>query len=203
MQEASAMLADSTTIQAYKIDLAQSFLRAAQKICAWRRNFKASSPKRVFWAVPSQMHNPADDGFQDLLFPFALEFESLDAAVPMILSAGVLLQILSTILLLVPNSELDESSWNHEEFEQEYGPGPLILVMAEAMARFICQTMEYCHRKDMGSLGPQCTWHSQWSLGEYFRRNGRQRELEWVRGLKEMSGPNIRRGMMMMAVTED
>ncbi len=59
--------------------------------------------------------------------------------------------------------------------------------------------MEYCHRIDIGLLGPQATTYAQWIMRRYFRfRPGYERELKWCYDFKMMACPGVRCGVKIM-----
>jgi len=139
---------------------------------------------------------------------------------PLILNYGVTLQILWTILLLLSKYDFgeDQDILRHafELIEREspeggalnsadrkFSTASSIKSEADRLARFLCQSIEYCHRADMGTLGPQSTTYTQWVLRCYYRKAGLDRELEWCRNIKYMTGPNSQCGIVSMLFGED
>jgi hypothetical protein len=125
-------------------------------------------------------------------------------------SSAVMLQVLTAALLLLGNdntsytsivqqtkggntlklekSSTGELSWSLLSIQRE----------ADRLARFLCQTLEYCFRYEMGTLGAQTTCHPQWALKNYFRQIGLQRELEWCKNITYMHGNSLRSGLTLM-----
>jgi hypothetical protein len=192
-------------------NLLQNLLCTLQKLDKWQESCRRSASKTPYWAVPARMHNPSDDAFSNSLFPFALEYESLDVAMPMVLNYGVMLQILAAILQLDPflgsssdpaknfyGIEAPESNGNNSHTNNKYTSIAAIRVEANNLARLICQSMEYFLRDDMGTLGPHSTCYTQWVAKCYFGQVGLGRELEWCKNIKNMSGPGSWCGIELM-----
>lgn len=184
--------------------LYQALLCMLQKLDYWQQVCRRNSTKAAFWAVPSRMHNPSDDKFANNLFPFALEYESLDTAMAFILSSGVMLQILATILRLdaacgfFDQLNLPLSTTDASVLVDKYTSISSIRAEADRVARFICQSIEYCHRRSMGTIGPQSTCYVQWMTRLYFSQVGLARELDWSKNIKNLSGPDCRCGIKLM-----
>jgi hypothetical protein len=213
--------------------LAKNLLDVGRKLYDWRQAFRQNLGGQIYWAVLATAHNPADDGYSERLFPFALEFESLDVAMPVTLSSGVILQILGVLLHLT--RLLDPAQHNPEQLSLDFVSSnnssrtvacvrilptddSLIKVLsngntlptaasirfaADKLARFVCQAVQYCHKTELGTLGPQSTCHSQWSLRRYFRQTGLTRELEWCQNIKQMTGPDFRGGLDLFLMRDD
>lgn len=169
----------------------------------WRalvhRNIAIRNQTPLFWSVPSRASNPADDGYPDKLFPFALIFSSVEAASPWILGSSIMLDILETILLLRGKLEsLDASSPLGESLDDYKEKGSPIQADADRIARMLCQSVEYCYRSENGTFGPQITCNAQATLLGYFAGRGMKRELEWCRGIKYMKGPGTSFGIDLM-----
>lgn len=71
-------------------------------------------------------------------------------------------------------------------------------VEAERLARLLCQTMEYCLRQEMGTLGVQVNCLSQSVLRKYYHQAERERELDWVRNISNARGSGFQTGLKMM-----
>ena len=69
---------------------------------------------------------------------------------------------------------------------------------ADKLARCICQSIEYCHKIENGTIGPHMTTYAQWVLKSYFRRFHQERELAWCLNIKNMRGPGFRHGIELM-----
>jgi hypothetical protein len=202
-----------------------SLLKAVSEIGAWQQARKLSSPKPLYWAVPSRLHNPHDDGFASPLFPISLEYRSLNMAMLFMFSSAVMLQMLTAAARMMEttaahdslfahscNASPDQQESNEDEstifrFHDDATSYSLRYVRRKAdnIARFICQSIEYCCRQEMGTVGAQASCHPQYTLKIYFQRAGLQRELEWCKNIKNMAGPGLRRGidMMMFGSTEE
>jgi len=59
--------------------LLESLLCTLEILDTWQQSCVSRSSRPPYWAVSSKLHNPSDDTFGNTLFPFALEFESLDS----------------------------------------------------------------------------------------------------------------------------
>ena len=163
-----------------------------------------------YTAVISQANNPADDKYQTILFPFALEFECMDSAITVSFTWSMQLQIFNKIINIhywMNNNTADLSSLHDIFAEQDLqtmfaGEShyirpdkiPISIIKAEAdrLSRLLCQFIGYCHRTEMGTLGPQCCRYPKWVLRQFFRQNvGYERELEWVLHAKYITGPGF------------
>ncbi|EGU75214.1 hypothetical protein FOXB_14260 [Fusarium oxysporum f. sp. conglutinans Fo5176] len=169
----------------------------------WRalvhRNIAARNQTPLFWSVPSRASNPADDGYPDRLFPFALIFSSVEGASPWILCSSIMLDILETILLLRGKlGSSDASSSLGETLDGYKEQGSPNQADADHIARMLCQSVEYCYRSENGTFGPQITCNAQATLLGYFAGRGMKRELEWCRAIKYMKGPGTSFGIDLM-----
>ncbi|KAF1832296.1 hypothetical protein BDW02DRAFT_571215 [Decorospora gaudefroyi] len=188
-------------------DLLRSLVDIFKRIEAWQYAYKLSLPGQPYWATPARLHNPSDDSYTNCLFPFALDFENMDVAINYTFSAAVMLQILSAALLL--GRQTCDAASRHEACqyasqEQDFGTHreqcslPSIQNEADRLARFLCQSVEYCFRSEMGTLGAQITCLPLWAMGNYFRQAGLQRELQWCKKIKDMKGPSMRQRVNLM-----
>jgi hypothetical protein len=59
----------------------------------------------------------------------------------------------------------------------------------------LCQSIEFCYRRENGTFGPQMTSYTQSALLRYFSRRGLNRELEWCIAIKDMKGPGTNFGV--------
>ncbi|KAF5690414.1 hypothetical protein FCIRC_867 [Fusarium circinatum] len=169
----------------------------------WRalvhRKIAARNQTPLFWTVPSRASNPADDGYPDKLFPFALIFSSVEAASPWILGSSIMLDIVETILLLREKlGGSDTSSSPGESLNGYKEKSPPNQADADRIARMLCQSIEYCYRSENGTFGPQITCNAQTTLLGYFAGRGMKRELEWCRAIKYMKGPGTSFGIDLM-----
>jgi hypothetical protein len=218
ISEVPILLEDTDHVVASGIsspELLQALIQIFQRFNAWQHSYKSRSEGPMYWAVPSRLHNPSDDAFANKLFPFALEFTSLNMAIQCSFSSAVMLQVLTAALLLLGNGSspymsiveqrkddnmlklhtwsMGETSWSLLSIQHE----------ADRLARFLCQTLEYCFRYEMGTLGAQTTCHPQWAFKSYFQQAGLQRELEWCKNIKCMHGNSLRSGLALMLFGPD
>ncbi|KAF4428237.1 hypothetical protein FACUT_9494 [Fusarium acutatum] len=169
----------------------------------WRilvhRNIASRNQTPLFWSVPSKASNPADDGYPDKLFPFALIFSSVEAASPWILGSSIMLDILETILLLRgrlgSSDALSSLGKSLNGYKEKGSPNQ---ADADHIARMLCQSVEYCYQSENGTFGPQITCNAQATLLGYFAGRGMKRELEWCQGIKYMKGPGTSFGIDLM-----
>jgi hypothetical protein len=197
----------------------RDLLRAFEKLQTWQQLCKLSSDKPLYWAIPSRSTNPADDGFETRLFPFALEYRCLKSATLFIFSSAVMLQMLSAALSCYAtdiNKQSETSSYddfpidtscnmNYESQEEDSEIWSLsrIRVEADKIARFMCQSTEFCLRQEMGTVGTQTMCHPQFAMRGYFRQTSQKRELKWCQNIRNMRGSSIRTGVQMMAFGDD
>lgn len=194
-------------------DLIRDLRDLIDQIVGWQHTYKSSSTGLLYWTIPSRAHNVTDDGSLDKLFPLCLEFRDLNVAIQLVFSTAVLLQLLSTF------TQLEAAYSGHGEYEIEAiseantrhsihkhpGAGTISASTlsaqceAERLARFLCQSVEYCFRYEMGTLGPQSFCHPTMVLKEFFTQTGLKRELEWCNNIGNMKGPNFRSGIQMMS----
>jgi hypothetical protein len=194
----------------------QSLFEVVRKMEAWQQSHKLTATKPPYWAVPSRLHNPSDDDFASPLFPFALEYRCLNVAMLFMFGSAVMLQTLTAALRIMdtylvqhdsPFARNCDSSLHHIQLDEDERTGllplneatlSLVKRKADSIARFICQSIEYCCRQEMGTVGAQASCHPQFTLRNYFQRAGLKRELDWVKNIKNMAGPGLRRGIDMM-----
>jgi hypothetical protein len=196
-----------------------SLFETVHKIETWQQSHKLSSIKPPYWAVPSRLRNPSDDGFAGPLFPFALEYRCMNVAMLFMFGSSVMLQILTAAVRIMDTSSAPQDNFfapksdpsldqtqldENESTDPQFHDGatsyslPYIKRKADNIARFICQSIEYCCRQEMGTVGAQASCHPQYALRNYFQRAGLERELEWCRNIKNMAGPGLRRRIDMM-----
>ncbi|KAF5723275.1 hypothetical protein FMUND_2020 [Fusarium mundagurra] len=196
---ASSDEADSEKLLRYVDLLTEKFYLLENWRALVHRNIAARNQTPLFWSVPSRASNPADDGYPDKLFPFALIFSSVEAASPWILGTSIMLDILETILLLRRRlGSLEASSSPSESLDGYKEKGLPTQADADHLARMLCQCVEYCYRSENGTFGPQITCNAQATLLGYFAGRGMKRELEWCRGIKYMKGPGTSFGIDLM-----
>ncbi|UKZ78863.1 hypothetical protein TrVFT333_006609 [Trichoderma virens FT-333] len=193
LQEAYALLSGGNKpleASQYNALLMQKF----QELDTWR-HLRQREHDPLYWSVMSRMDNPADEGYADKLFPFALMFSSMGNASVWMFCSTFMLHILETALLLEelkstkPNG-VSISSLPPDDFSK--------WADADGLARMLCQSIEFCCRMENGLFGIQATCSTQWTLRRYFRRRGLSRELEWCRRIKDMKGPGSICGIDLM-----
>ncbi|KAF2424427.1 hypothetical protein EJ08DRAFT_416372 [Tothia fuscella] len=207
LQEAEAIgVGDRGHCPTRGILLIPLLIDAVQRLNKWQQDCVRQSPKPPYQTVPSTTENPADIPFGAKLFPIALEYESLNAAMPLILNSGVMLQILGLILRLdakIGFLDKQEESEVPYQTKQKYTSVPSITAEADRLARTLCESVEYCHRVEMRILGPQATCYTQWVTRSYFRRAKLEREVDWVNNIQNMTGLGSRCGIELMPFGSD
>ncbi|KAE8446543.1 hypothetical protein EG329_011875 [Mollisiaceae sp. DMI_Dod_QoI] len=186
-------------------------LDALERLHDRHQRYRAEVGKPLYWAMPSGVDNPADDPYDSKLFPFALEFESLETASQVVLWWAIILQVLCSMIDLYQHffgSSIFSSSFDQSTPEDLTGLEPRlnsrfptmssVKEEADKVARCLCQSIEYCHKIQHGTIGPQMTTYGQWVLKSYFRRFHYERELGWCLNIKNMRGPGFRQGIELM-----
>lgn len=201
----------------------RGYMSVVRKIYALMSRIRAETPGSApYWAVPSVLHNPADDEAGYKMFPFSLEFDCLHSGITFILSWASLISILSNIIEvydeineavddLPPLEKLlesrDSSPSDAEKttsLRSDWPSKPAIVAETATLARLVCQCIEFFYRDDMGILGPQSTTYSQWAIRSYFRNlPGYERELAWCLNIKNMRGPGHRCGLQLMSFHDE
>ena len=202
----------------------QSMLAIVESIKSWHEEFRKTSPTPQSWSVPSTASNPADIDSSNKIFPFCFEFESLNVAIPILMCWGVTAQLNSNVIQIhdlvqtrlghhielhdllsqattttPPDSTSTSSpSSNQNPPNQQYSIQE-IKKEGTTMARYVCQSLEYFHRTEMGTFGGQATTYACWSARQYFRLHpGHEREWSWLQNIHNMKGPGTRWGLSMM-----
>jgi hypothetical protein len=191
---------DATTTGSNHPALLQSLLNIVNGLEHWQQTYPRTPTQPLYWAVPSKLHNPSDAAHASALFPFALEFESLDVAIPFTFSTAVMLQCLAAALRLqnsIPSFSISSSQSLAPTF-----PTPSLRTRATILARWLAQSLEYCFRGEMGTVSAQTTCHPLWVIGSYFHQVGMAREREWCRRAKDMHGPGLRGKVELMWLGE-
>lgn len=200
--------------------IVKDFIRVVNKIHLWQHRTEIHWSKMPYWAVLSQMHNQADDKYPTKLFPFALEFDSLDSAILFSFKWSIQLQVFNKIIhiyrsihangnflpelceIFEPDVQQDSQAMCMGESAYiNYNRISMSFAKAEAdrLGRLLCQCVGYCYRTEMGTLGPQSCRYPQWVLRQFFRQNeGYERELEWVLKIKYMTGHGLYEKLELM-----
>ncbi|KAK9235229.1 hypothetical protein V1525DRAFT_390679 [Lipomyces kononenkoae] len=191
----------------------KELIGVVNQIHHWQNRTKFDGSRIPYWAVLSQIHNPADDKYPTKLFPFALEFDSLDSAIMFSFTWSACLQIFNKIIHIhrwfssyaaylpglqetfghVMQQDLQTTSTDESDY-MDPNKISIYFIKAEAdkLGRLLCQCVEYCFRTDVGTLGPQSFRYPQWTMRQFFRQNaGYERELEWALQIKYVSGPRL------------
>lgn len=212
LERLKTLIASQRTVQVqWRGELFKSSLTVNEKLHERHRQYSSKRPKPLYWAEPSSMNNAADDPYGSKLFPFALHFESFETATQMILWWGMSLQILGNMLDLYRHSHASSTlslTFDHSRFENlmetEPFSNPRFLTVssvkeeADKLARYLCQSVEYCYKIENGTIGPQMTTYAQWGLKSYFRKFHHERELSWCLNIKNMKGPGFHNGVELM-----
>lgn len=183
-----------------------------EQLLVWYQELTRRVPSKLYWVVPSLAHNPADDS-NGRIFPQALHFPSLQVAQLLLLYWPTMIVLYRTIqsihqqigrsevekLLMQSTTELKKgTSGGNAYFERSY---PSVSHIA-ALARNICQSVEYCYRSKNGTLGLQSTVFSLWVAREFFASQpNMRRELEWCAGIGNMTGPDSRFDLQVMKLS--
>jgi len=80
--EESDMLISSrnTTPEQLRVSIFKASFAVLEKLHDRHQKYGAKSKRPLYWALPSRVDNPADDPYSCKLFPFALQFESLETS---------------------------------------------------------------------------------------------------------------------------
>lgn len=145
---------------------------------------KSSVP--LYTAVPSSCTNPSDDAYDSKLYPFMFHFRSLQIAGYVVLTWTFQLHI--HILLLQMAATGHNTKTSIHDLQQ----------MAHALARHLCQSVEYCHQIGMGAVGPQAMSCAKWVLQRYLEQFGTAREIDWFHNIVNMKGAGMRFSIKLM-----
>ncbi|KAE9371765.1 hypothetical protein N431DRAFT_545916 [Stipitochalara longipes BDJ] len=212
LEESDTLISSRNTMPDQEREsLFKASLAVLDKLHDRHQKYRAITRRPLYWVMPSGVDNPADDAYQSKLFPFALQFDSLETASQVVLWWAITLQVLCSMIDLYQHffgSSILSSVSDLSEPENFTGPEPLlnstfptmssVKEEADKMARCLCQSIEYCHKIENGTIGPQMTTYAQWVLKSYFRRFHYERELAWCLNIKNMRGPGFRHGIELM-----
>ncbi|KAI9742973.1 MAG: hypothetical protein M1818_003268 [Claussenomyces sp. TS43310] len=221
---------DQSTFLKESAAVAQSVLAMVKSVESWHDEFWKASPTPRSWSVPSCAANPADVDPSNKIFPFSFEFESLSVAVPVVMCWSVIAQLYSNVIqihdlvqarlgcyieleaLLAQANNIVVDATSTSEASSQNTPlftadkGRLIQEIhseGTRMARYVCQSMEYHHRIEMGTYGGHATTYPSWSARQYFRLHpGHEREWSWLQNMHKMEGPGTRWGLSTMAFAD-
>lgn len=201
----------------------KSLLAMAKSLRIWHDEFCEASPTPQYWLIPSQVASPANTDNAERLFPLCFEFQSLDAAVPIVMCWAVLAQLYSHVIQICDlvqlrlDRHIDAEDLLSRREITAASPGltseqravdndqPAIDIHKEGgkMARSVCQSLEYFHWVEMGTYGSHATTYPCWSSRQYFRLHpGYEKELSWVQNVHQMKGDGMRWGLSMMTFAD-
>jgi len=212
LEESDMLLASRSIMpEQWRAGLFKASLAVLEKLHDRHQKYRAKTGRPLYWAMPSGVDNPADDPYNSKLFPFALQFESLETASQVVLWWAIILQVLcsmidlyqhffgsSALLSTLDQSKSDDLTGSEPRLNSRFPTISSVKEEADKLARCICQSIEYCHKIENGTIGPQMTTYAQWVLKSYFRRFHCERELVWCLNIKNMSGPGFRHGIELM-----
>jgi hypothetical protein len=199
-----------------RVAVVEALIRVMSNIYTWQAELRQSSGTSIYRMIPSKLVNPVDDGFAVKLFPFAIYFRSLQVASYFAVSWAILLQAHASLLRLSDHfgqgyqtqasitDLLLRCGSPGEETARRLGadismlPSGSIKEEGDKLARYLCQSIEYCHMMEMGTFGPQTMCYSRWIMRSYYQQVGAERELQWCRNVENMHGTATRCGIKMM-----
>ncbi|KAI8944140.1 hypothetical protein F4801DRAFT_572747 [Xylaria longipes] len=208
--------------------VAQSMLAMVKSVEFWHDEFCKASPTPRYWSVPSSAANPADINVATKVFPSCFEFESLSAANPVAMCWAIAAQLYSNIIQIhdlvevrlgchialgdmlaqADTTAVDAAgssfvvsnlpfTADKDQFIED------ITSQGTRMARYVCQSLEYFHRTEMGTYGGHSTTYPCWSARQYFRLHpGHEREWSWLKSMHKMESPGTRWGLSMMTFAD-
>lgn len=210
--------------------VARSILVMVKSVESWHDRFSKASSTPRSWSVPSYATNPADVDPSNKVFPFFFEFESLSVAIPVVMCWAVSAQLYSNLIQIY---ELVETRLGHHiDLEYLLAQADATSVSVEnpleastqksilfnagesgsiqyfhnegtRMARYVCQSLGYFHRIEMGTYGGHATTYPSWSARQYFRLHpGHEREWSWLQNMHKMEGSGTRWGLSMMTFAD-
>ncbi len=167
----------------WKSNLFKASLVVLEKLKNCHQEHRARTGRPLYWSKPSGVDNPADEPYNSKLSPFTLQFDSLETASHVVLWWAIILQVLCSMIDIHEHffgDSILSSTFDRSYFGEFTGPEPLlnsrfptmssVKEEAEKLARCICQSIEYCHKTENGTIGPHMTTYAQWVLKSYFRR---------------------------------
>jgi hypothetical protein len=114
-----------------------------------------------------------------------------------------MLQTLATIIRLRKTSSAASSielvwSFLDKKLFRNAAPGTAIRVEARRRAGLLCQCIEYTHREEMGSIGPQCMTYARSIMLQFFSEQDMLRELAWCQNIPHMTNERGERFAVQM-----
>ncbi|KAK0383944.1 hypothetical protein NLU13_8035 [Sarocladium strictum] len=184
-------------------DPTTSMLRILKLIYDWEQRFRKRIGPAPYSFVPSQLSNPADEGHDEPLYPLVLEFKVLQIASCLIVCWSAMLQTLAIVIRLHQRASRSSSYdlvWGFLDRKAFRNASPEIAIIVEAKRRagLLCQSTEYTHREEMGSVGPQCMTYARGVLQRFFEENHMPRELAWCKNIPHMTNQRGERFVVQM-----
>ncbi|KAI0097352.1 hypothetical protein GGR51DRAFT_541144 [Nemania sp. FL0031] len=209
-------IADENVFLKESAVVAQSMLSIVNYVLEWLDGFLKRSTTPRFWPTPSAAESVADMGPSNKVFPSCFEFESLTVATPVAMCWAVTAQLYSNVIQI--HDLVKKRLASHIELEAlllqaDITRRDAMIPSSERvvqsiddirhegckMARYVCQSLEYFHRAEMGTFGGQSTTYPCWSARQYFRlHHGDEREWAWIQNVHNMKGAGTRWGLTMM-----
>lgn len=150
----------------------------------WQKSLFESCSTQTYTSTSAKLSNPSDTCYETKLFPLVLNFSSAEVAFHLVTSWAIQLQIIYALLRLQSQSDIPGHRKRYKD--------------ATELAHKLCQSMEYVHRNEMGTLGPQMVQYPRWVLTHFFRWFGNAREMAWCEAINGMKGRGYRFGIGMM-----
>lgn len=162
----------------------------------WEAELHATSSTFLYVATPSKLVNPSDSSHKTKLFPYSLEFRSLQVASYFVSSWSMQLHILITLLRL--SQEVGVAETVPIQFGDLLQDFDGVQNEGEKLYRSLCQSIEFSHRIEMGTFGPQIMLYAKFVMHCFIARYGSERDLEWFLNISNMSGPPTRCAIKLM-----
>lgn len=221
-------IGDQTGLLKEAAATAQSILAMVRSFESWYDEYCKAAQTHRFWSVPSCAANPADVDPANKVFPLCFMFESLSVAVTVVMCWSVAAQLYSNVIQIYDLVQERLGRHIELGFILAQADPPVAVDPAASpsgasspsarspttekvrsiqdirtegarMARYVCQSLEYFHRTEMGTYGGHAATYPTWSARQYFRLHpGHEREWSWLRNIHKMEGPGTRWGLSMM-----
>lgn len=212
LEQSDMLIAGSITTPVQgRVNLFQTYLAVLEKFYDYYQRYRAEKASLIYWAVPSTVDNPADEYYESKLFPFALQFESLKIAGELIILWAILFQVLCSMIdlhqhffgtLSLPSASTqtapEEATGLGSFFNSRFPTMSSVRKEVDRLSRCLCQSIEYCHKVENGTVGVQFSCYARWILKFYFQKFRCERELAWCLNIKNMRGPGFQNGIDLM-----
>lgn len=169
-----------------------------RNIYAWQAILYTSSSTlaAAYTYQPSVAYNPSDQGQDTKGVPFSLHFSSLQTASLFVISWAFQLHV--HIVLQHAAERLGDLAAVPAEFLTLHNGFGSIKKEASKLARLLCQSVEYCHRREMGTFGPQLMVYALWVVRQFYARWGTETEILWCDQVKNMGGEGFQFGIQLI-----